>query len=385
MMRTKTWFFGLALVGGVTGCGPDDSSKASDGGSSGTGGAAAQGGSSGTGGDSARGGSSGTGGGSNGTKPSGVTLFSMGYTSLQGIDTGSHEVVLDTTVTTTDVSASAMDTSPSKVWLARENGTVTVVDRASEKKLADVDVTGFASTPEESVLLPVVAAAADAGYTVLESYETISVLRIDGESFAVKAAPDVLDAVGHTTGMRVDGQNLWVLTGNAFELVKLDPKTLERRAAVSLGAPPDDAKAFGDYYGYGELAISPNAVFVLDDYTSRLIRVNKDSLEPNVADDLSDLELDTSLEFISRGGDVYLGLDEPGTVVRFDGTTGARIRSYELNAVGGSSLIDVYGSLLYLTPADASNHEALEFDADTGKTLQTITSQNQIFYPVIVR
>jgi hypothetical protein len=383
VMRTTAWILGFALLGSVTGCGPDDSSDGANGASSGTGGTAPRGGSSGTGGDAARGGSSGTGGGSS-ARPSGVTVFSVGYTSLDGVDTGSHEVVLHTTVTTFDAGVLDMDATKDKVWLTREKGSVAVVDRGSQKKLADVDLLAVAGNPEGIVELPVLTADDDAAYTVLEVGGTMSVMRIDGDTFDVKAASDVLDPVGFATGLRVDGQDLWALTGNSFELIKLDPATLERRDAVWLGAPPDDAKGFGEnYFGDGELAVSPNAVFVLDVAALRLIRVNKATLEPNVADDLSDLDLDGWPSFFSRGGDVYIEGNK--SVYRFDGTTGARLESYDRTAQGGFATFDVLGDTLYLNPADYSRHEVLEFDANTGKLLQSIPSPSENIGAAIVR
>lgn len=383
-MRTTAWILGFALLGSVTGCGPDDSSDGANGASSGSGGTAPRGGSSGTGGDAARGGSSGTGGGSS-ASPSGVTVFSVGYILLDGIDTGSHEDVLHTTVSTFDVDVWDLDATKSKVWLTRDNGSVTVVDRGSQQKLADVDLSAVAGNPEGRVELPVITADDDAGYTVFQAGGIISVMRIDGDTFDVKQAPDVLDSLSYAEGMRVDGQDLWVLTGDTFELLKLDPKTLERRDAVFLGAPSDDAKGFGDYHAYGELAVSPHAVFVVDTWNWRLIRVNKETLEPNVVDDVSDLDLAMTPEFFSRGGDVYLGCDTTNTIVRFDGTTGARIQSYDMNAQGGLSNFDALGDTLYMRHPDATRREVLEFDGDSGKLLQSIPSPSENIGPMIVR
>ena len=150
--------------------------------------------------------------------------------------------------------------------------------------------------------------------------------------------------------MRVDGHDLWALTGNSFELIKLDPVTLERRDAVWLGAP---------------------------------IRVNETTLEPNVADDLSDLDLDGWPAFFSRGGDVYI--EGKASVYRFDGTNGARIGSYDMTAEGGLSTFDVLGDTLYLHPADYSRREVFEFDADAGKVVQSIPSQSENIGAAIVR
>ena len=381
MIRTMAWILGFALLGSVTGCGPDDSSDGSSGGSSGTGGAAPRGGSSGTGGDAARGGSSGTGGGSSGL-PSGVTVFSMGYTSLDGVDTGSHASVLHTTVSTADVGVLDLDATKSKVWLTRENGSIAAVDRGTQKKLADVDLLAVAGNPEGILELPALTADEDAAYTVLDADGKLFVMRIDADTFDVKAATDVFDPVGFATGMRIDGPDLWALTGNSFELIKLDPVTLERRDSVWLAAPPDDPKGFSEIpFGDGELAVSPNAVFVLDVAALRLIRVNKATLEPNVADDVSDLDLDGWPSFYSRGGDVYIEGNE--SVYRFDGTTGARIQSYDIVAQGAT--FDVLGDTLYLTPADYSRHEFLEFDANTGKLLQSIPSPSANISAAIVR
>lgn len=380
-MRTTAWILGFALLGSVIGCGPDDSSNGSDGGSSG---AAPRGGSSGTGGDTARGGSSGTGGGTS-ARPSGVTVFSVGYTSLDGIDTGSHEDVLHTTVSTFDVEVWDLDATKGKVWLTRDDGSVTVVDRGSQKKLADVDLTAAAGNPEGTVELPVITADDAAAYTVLQGGGVISVMRIDGDTFDVKAAPDVLDSLAYAEGIRVDGQDLWVLTGDTFELVKLDPRTLERRDAVFLGAPSDDAKTFGDYHGYGELAVSPHAVFVVDTWAGRLIRVNKETLEPTLVDDVSDLDLAMTPEFFSRGGDVYLGCDASNGILRLDGTTGARIQSYDMNAQGGLSNFDVLGDTLFMRHPDYTHREVLEFDGDSGKLVQAIPSPSENIGPMIVR
>ena len=99
------------------------------------------------------------------------------------------------------------------------------------------------------------------------------------------------------------------------------------------------------------------------------------TLEPKVADDLSDLDLDGWPAFFSRGGDVYIEGNQ--SIYRFDGTTGARIQSYDVIAQGAFSTFDVLGDTLYLDPADYTRREVVEFDANTGKVLKSIPLPDQ--------
>ena len=72
-------------------------------------------------------------------------------------------------------------------------------------------------------------------------------------------------------GVRVDGDGLYILVQNGFQLLRLDPTTLRRTDSVPLGSPPSAPDSFAVLYGYGDLARIGAHFWVLDAYRRRLI------------------------------------------------------------------------------------------------------------------
>lgn len=376
-MRVRSWcilgLFGSPLV--LIGCGENGSSSGSDGS------------------NEAVGNSGGNSGAASENNPaseeerqeSGRTLFSMGLNVVQGVDTGSHEVVFSAPATEGSVDAYALDANDDQVWVGREDGKVVAIDRATQEVLQTLDLNDYAS-PDSDVNASHIVLGNGYAYSVAnESIEPPPITRIDTTTFEVLDRNDQLPAAAFLNGMRYDGDYLWLVTWNAVALVKVDPLTLEALDTVELGQDPDDPNAFGDWYGYGMLAEVGNSAWVLDLESKRLLRVEKSTMEPSIAEDLSDLDLDTYLEFDANGDSVFLLLSEASTVIRFDGQTGERVKTYEFPDQDGIVAMALTDDMLYLRPGDIFNYEALEVDIETGETVQIIEAPVTMDGPFVVR
>ncbi|HEX6276294.1 MAG TPA: hypothetical protein VFZ53_24810 [Polyangiaceae bacterium] len=371
-------FLSAAALFALTGCGSGgDGEAAGETGGSGGGsnGGSSGGGTSGSGGSSGSGNSGGTGSGT----PSGRILWTVSsfLPTLRGLDTGSHEVVLEVPIVDlaeSDVAINTMAISDEQVWLARDDGHLAVVDRNAEEVVAEVDLTPFGES--ENINIYHVALADGYAFSSPEYNIQPPIVRIDASTFEVVTQADILDGVGYPTGIIHDGTDLWIMQWNAIELLRVDPATLEVRARVALGQDPEEPDTFGEFYGYGYMADSGDTLWVIDTASLRLLSIDKATLTPRAVADLSDLtDFETYLEFDANSRGVFLLLDEPGIVVRFDPRTGERVDTYDFSTDGGVGTMAVGSDHVYVTPGgSAFVYGAREIDLDTGRVAQIIAS-----------
>jgi hypothetical protein len=369
----------VALLLTLAGCGSGD--DGADGDSGGSGGSSS-GGTSGTGGSSGSSGSSGsgTGGGGQPGTPSGRILWTISsfLPSLRGIDTGSHELVVDVDIVDldeSDVGINTLEISDDQVWLGRDDSVLTVVDRGTEAIVAEIDLLPFGEN--ETVDIYNIAVGGGYAFTSPESNIQPPILRIDASTFEVVTQADILDGVGYPTRILYDGSDLWIMQWNAIELVRADPTTLDVRERVLLGQDPNDPNgAFGPFYGVGYMADSGDTLWIIDTESLRLLSVDKATVTPRAVADLSDLtDFDTFFEFDANSHGVFLLLAEPGIVVRFDPETGERLNTYDFADDGGVGNMAVGRDTLYVTPGGSEFvYDTREVDIDSGRVLQTITS-----------
>lgn len=311
-------------------------------------------------------------------QPSSRTLWTITsfLPSLRGLDTGTHEVVLDVDVAELEESSTevnALSISDDLVWVGRDDGVLAVVDRRAQELAAKIDLAPFG----ESETVSVNHIALGGGYAFSSPEYNIQppILKIDASSFEVVQQADILDGVGYPTGILHDGADLWLMQWNAIELVRADPATLEVRARVALGQDPDHPNDFGPFYGYGYLADSGDTLWVIDTTSVRLLSVDKETLTPRIVADLGELTtFETYLEFDANSRGVFLLLEDQGIVVRFDPESGERLNTYDFSDDGGVGTMAVGPDSLYVTPSGTLVYDTREIDIDTGRVLQTITS-----------
>jgi hypothetical protein len=380
MTKLPAFFRGIAAVAfvGLTGCGPADDDAPGAGGTSASGGSSGSSGSSGSGGSSGSSGSGGTGGTGAGM-PSGRTLWTVTslFSSLIGIDTGSHETVLDVEVygESPENLVSSLAVSADQVWIARDDGVLAIVDRDTGKVAGETDITSFSEG--ESTDIYNLTVGDGAAFTFPESSQQPELLRVDAASLEVSKHAEVLDPVGYPTSISFDGTDLWITEWNSFDLVRVNPATLEVRARVLLGQDPDDPSAFGPFYGFGYGADTGDTIWIIDTEVSRLLAVDKATLTPRIVSDLSDLtDFDTGLQFEGNAKGTFLLLDEPGIIVRFDPSTGARLNTYDFSDDDGVGMFALASDKLYVTPGGSGFvYDVREVDIESGNVLQTIHSQ----------
>jgi hypothetical protein len=360
---------GLFVLGG---CGPSDG----DGGTAGMSGSSGSSGSSGRSGSSGAGGSS-TSGGSGGREPSGRILWTVttALPALVGIDTGSHEEVLDVNVYgINSATVHTLAASDSHVFLGRDDGFVAIVDRTTEELVAEIDTAPYGEGG--SVDIYNIAVGDDVAFTFPGTGIQPPLLRIDAASLEVTKQADVLAQVGYPTSISFDGSDLWITQWNSFELLRVDAATFEARGRVALGEHPDDPNVLGEFYGVGYGADTGDTVWIIDTEGIRLLAVDKATLTPRIVSDLSDLtDFETALQFEGNAKGAFLRLDEPGIIVRFDPKTGERLHTYDFSKDGGVGMFALASDKLYVIPGGSGfYYDIRELDIETGAVLQTIHS-----------
>jgi len=187
----------------------------------------------------------------------------------------------------------------------------------------------------------------------------------------------VLDPVGYPTSISYDGTDLWITEWNSFDLLRVNPATLEVRALVSLGQAPNDPSAFGPGHGYGYHADTGDTIWLVDTEVIRLLAVDKATLTTRVISDLSDLtDFQTGLQFDGNAKGAFLGLYEPGIVVRFDPKTGERIHTYDFSTTGGFGGFALTNDKLYVNTG--TEFDVSEIDIETGSVTETFHSPGSI-------
>lgn len=321
------------------------------------------------------GGGSGGGGSRETGNPSGRILWTVTtpLPELRGIDTGTHEPVLEVEVAPWATEVTAFAVADDYVWIGREDGVLSAVDRKTRLVAGEVDLTP--SDASEPAAIYHIAAGEGFAISSSQSANWPPILRVEAPSVSVVHEADVIEGAGYINGIRYDGTDIWIIEWNSFELLRVDPKTLAVRARLVLGQDPNDPNAFGPYYGYGYMADSGDTVWVLDTASERLLSIDKTTLTPRVRAELSGVfDLDSYIEFDANSRGVFLLLKESGIVVRFDPLSGERSNTYDLSDDGGVGAMALGSDRLYVTPNAVFVHEVREIDIETGSVLQTIDS-----------
>lgn len=306
--------------------------------------------------------------GAGGPRPaSGDTLWliNRGVPFLQGIDTGTGDVEVDVEVAEGDTRIFSLAVEDDRVWVGRDDGTIVVVDAeasAIEKTLALAD-------PETTI--EHLALGDGSAYVATGSSFEPLLTRIDASDFSTRATAPVIVTSNRFDAVLYGRSNVFVLSGNAFGVKKLDPATLASVGSVGLGSDPSNPDALSDdTYGTGHMARAGSILWVVDQASHRLLRVGEESLDASVVDDLSDLlEPEGYTEFTSNGTSTFLLLSERAEIVRFDGTTGARRRTYVLPE--GASTMAASEKKLYVATT-SSSRRIVELDIESGEVTQTL-------------
>jgi hypothetical protein len=355
----------------LVGCG-------SEGGSDGTGGAGGKGSGSDPGAGGLIGGADREGEDAKG-EPSGRILWTVtsALPELRGLDTGSHETVLAVDVWKGSFQVTALSVADDYVWVGREDSVVLAVDRKTGELAGERDL----KIEVDGDYGPIYQLAAGAGFavTAAESGLEPPLVRIDAPQLQVAKQGNVLGLAAYLNGIVYDGSDVWTISRNRLELVRVDPETLEVRARVELGRDPNNPDVFGDWAGDGYLADAGDTLWVLDTESRRLTSVDKATLTPRTAADLTDLsDFETYLEFDANSMGVFLLLNEPGLIVRFDPLTGQRLNTYDFSADGGVGTMAVGRDRLYMMDESVLAYDIKEVDIETGDIVQTIHSSGYL-------
>ena len=199
--------------------------------------------------------------------------------------------------------------------------------------------------------------------------DLVGIAVVDAATFARTADLTIGSIADNYEMLASDGDFVYVLIGNGFALAKVNAATNEIVAQVDLGEDPDDVEGpRGSFYGYGEIVVGSDAVWVLDDYNHRVLKLAK-----------SDLAFDAwiDLESFVPGGDTqHITLADSGLFVGASDTPGfvaidpasSMVTGTVDVAAAATSRLTARGSLIAFAPLDPGA-TIWVVDTDSGNTV----------------
>ena len=296
-----------------------------------------------------------------GTEHGTGTLWSVtqGVPYLRGIERASGEVQVDVEVAQGSTDIFSLVAGAGQVWLGRTDGVVLAVEAGAIRKqetIGDEDVEALAL-------------CGGSAYAATGSYVAPRLVRYSAADFSRQTEASVIEISARFDSLVCDGEHLLVLGGNDFRVHKLDRQTLTTLAVSPVGVNPSDPSTLGEFGGGGFMVEVGASLWVIDLESGALIAVDKETLTARVAGDISDLLVpEDYMELVANGAGFYFGLRGQGVVVGFDGSTGARKRTYEVG--DGVGHVAVNEEHLYVRTENAPE-KILELDLASGAELRT--------------
>jgi streptogramin lyase len=183
-----------------------------------------------------------------------------------------------------------------------------------------------------------------------------SLLRFDPADQKLLGTTEVGDDNDAVSEIAVGSNGLYVLIENQFGVARLSPTTGAVEKTALLGA------AGG--YGYGEISVAGEAVWVVDSYSDKIMRLNPTTLDEEIGAAISaDLDGD-----MSAGSDkVFVTSLDGEKAVAFDTATGKSVLEIPLGGRPNAraSLVTKSG-LLLIGLNDKEGGDLLMFDAKSG-------------------
>ncbi len=286
---------------------------------------------------------------------------------LRSIDTASGKIGVDVQIGPGSIDVWDKGVAPADglVWVGRTDGAVVAVNASSGQIEKTIDV--ITDGGEVEIML----AGGGAAYALSSSSEKPVVIELDAKTFANKAQAQVIsDNVPFSSALYEPG-TIWALSGSDFALSKVNATTLAVQGRVPLGQNLSDPEGpRGEYDGDGLAALTTSKVWVVDRTAQQLLSVDKLSLQATFVSDLGDLLAPGGpIDFRGNGDSTFLSLPDQGMLVRFDGKTGARTKTYSLG-VGVASAFVVTKTKIYATDNHVAN-DVFEIDIQSGSITNT--------------
>ncbi len=245
-----------------------------------------------------------------------------------------------------DYIPSALAMGEGALWALSESGKLMRINKSTLAVEATIDISGG---PRD------VAVAGGAVWVATDpnSAGKPSLLRFDPETQQLLGTTEVGNDNDQVSELAVTETAVYALIENGFGVARIAADTGAVEKTVRLGA------AGG--YGYGEISVWGDALWVLDTYSDKLMRLNATSLEEEVGESVSS-DLDGDL---AAGSDkVYATSLDGEKAVVFDATTGKSVMEVPLGGrpKGRATLVTKAGVLL-IGLADQEGGDLLMFDA----------------------
>jgi hypothetical protein len=295
-----------------------------------------------------------------------------GGTYLTGLDAESGETVVDA-VQVGDFSAQAntLAAADGKVWVGLEDGKVHVVDAraGTVARTLTYDARDYG--------IDEITAGRGSGYVAYGGKVEPVLVRLDAATYEPKATKPVVSAGQSYDGLLVDNGTLWVLQVTSFALVRADAATLAVRDRVVLGHNPQDPTGpfKANQYGHGVMVQVGGSMWIVDQYSRGLIRVDKATMRATRVASLKDLIFHgMSVRMVANADSFFVAYsdNQDARVVRYHGTTGQPERTYTFGP-GAARAIVATGDHLYVT-SDEFGQDVLQVDIESGRTVRTFRS-----------
>jgi len=314
-------------------------------------------------------------GGNNSTNAGAGTLWVQGYLSVKGVDIATGQVKVQTSLLTGGApDINSLYTDSKHVWGGLSDGSLLVIDKSSGSYSTIPIDTGHTSGIGELAILNGTVYVGSGAEPDAADPQAPPVVQIDATTLQEKRRDNVFgtDFNQYFSRVLADGTSLWILAASGYALEQVNAQTMAVEDTIFLGENPNNPTGpRQDGYGYGDMAMVGNTIWVIDASSDRLplLKVDKGTGAVTyvraLVDEFGAAAAGSCALMAANQDSFFISFCDltPVKVARFDGQTGSTLKTYDIGSSIGPH--GVKGQKLY-TGSPTSDRQVIEIDVTSG-------------------